>query len=119
MKKTKPKKATSLKKPKENSSKEHTALLKVIRKKFKTELEMFDDLNTDWTLLRFCKAKNYDQTKVFDMLKSYFEIRKRKDFKRISQMIHSDFKSCSDHLERGYYGVDKQNKPPLAIPGPL
>lgn len=92
-------------------SKIETELIEHIRIVFKEELIRCPDLNTQWNLARFCRARNYDVKKVEKMLDHYFKWRKEKNIQAISAMPLDIFQPLIDVHETGLYGTTREGLP--------
>ena len=79
--------------------------------KLASELAKYPEINTKWSLLRFCRARQFDMKKVETMLLNFIKWRDSKDMKRIASRDYKDYAHIIEHHEEGRYGVDKLGRP--------
>lgn len=82
-----------------------------LREKFKKDFEEFPELNSQWYILRFCRARNFDMPKVELMMKNMFNWRRQKNIRRIEANDHSTYVEIEKMYKSGCYHVDKQGRP--------
>ena len=89
----------------------HAALIAHLRAVFKKELELYPQFNTEWNLLRYCKARKHNTKKVERMLREYFEWRSRKKIDCVLARPKEHFKPLADVHEAGLYGTTRSGNP--------
>lgn len=82
-----------------------------LRDKFKPEFEEFPELNSQWYILRFCRARNFDYSKVELMMRNMFAFRRAKDMHRISNIDMPSFEVVERNYPAGVYNVDYEGRP--------
>ena len=68
-------------------------------------------MNTTWSLLRFCRARKFNTTKIELMMRKFFDWRDEKDLDRIASIPESHFEKLKSYHEMGRYGVDVYGRP--------
>lgn len=94
-----------------NTTPQQDKVVEDLRASLSSELARYPEINTKWSLLRFCRARNFDINKTKAMLKSFIKWRDERDMHRISSRDYSDFANIVQNHESGRYGVDKQGRP--------
>lgn len=70
----------------------------------------FPEINNSWYILRFLRARNFDQQKTQEMLKNFFVYRRSKNFDNITSIKMPETFS-KDLYIRGYCNVNKNGLP--------
>lgn len=92
-------------------SEEQNQKVNELQKKLADILARHPEINTKWSLLRFCRARQFDMKKVEVMLLHFLKWREQKDMNRIMNRDHKDYARLLEHHEEGRYGVDKIGRP--------
>jgi len=82
-----------------------------LRTKFKSEFAEFPELDSQWYILRFCRARNFDYAKVELMMRNMFAYRRSKDMRRIARMDIRRFEVVERNYPAGVYNVDYSGRP--------
>ena len=82
-----------------------------LRHAFKLELAEFPELDSQWYILRFCRARSFDYAKVELMMRNMFAYRRTKDMHRISNMDIHSFEVVERNYPAGVYNVDYSGRP--------
>lgn len=94
----------------EDVSEEQMNVVRRLREVLKERLEAFPDLKTTWSLLRFCRARDFNFEKIKLMLEGFMDFRAEVDYKRVAQLEMSEFKTLTDNYARGYVGYDQEGR---------
>ena len=84
-----------------------------LRAKFIQEFSEFPELNTQWNILRFCRARNFNMAKVELMLRNMFNWRRMQNMRRIASMGRDEFAGIEKIYVSGVYNTDKMGRPIL------
>ena len=94
----------------EDVSDEQMVIVDRLREDLKDQLAQHPDLITTWSLLRFCRARDFHYEKIRLMLEGFMDFRENLDYERIKQLDRAYFKPIIDHYVRGYVGYDYQGR---------
>jgi hypothetical protein len=94
----------------EDVSDEQLMIVRRLQESLKEKFEEFPDLRTTWSLLRFCRARDFNFDKVKLMLENFMEFRSHVDYCKVAQLETSDFKTLTDNYARGYVGHDYEGR---------
>lgn len=90
---------------------EQEIFIKKLQTALGPHLARYPEFNTKWSLLRFCRARNFDLKKTEAMLLKFIKWRDDKDMERIRNIDFGKFSHIIEHHESGRYGVDKKGRP--------
>lgn len=94
-----------------NLTPEQETFVKKLQTELAPHLARYPEINTKWSLLRFCRARNFDFKKTEAMLLKFIKWRDDKKMDRISSRDFSEYKNIFSHHKTGRYGVDNEGRP--------
>jgi hypothetical protein len=94
----------------EDMSEEQMYTVQRLKEDFKASSTEFPDLFTTWSLLRFCRARDFSFEKVKVMIENFLNFRRRVNYDLVRQLKTDEFKLITDNYARGYAGYDYQGR---------
>jgi hypothetical protein len=94
----------------DNLDAEQLKCLNEIKTELKVRLEIHPNLYTNWNIIRFCRARNFNFKKVKLMIENYLEFREKYDFKIIEAIEESDLDVIFQNYAKGYFGYDYEGR---------
>jgi len=82
-----------------------------IRDHLATDFQEFPDLATDWSLLRFLRARNFDLEKTTKMLQDCFAFRRANSYQKALEIRYEDFGIINKHYASGFCNYDFEGHP--------
>ena len=95
----------------EDMSAEQRGVLDKLRHHLREELKNTDPRYDDRYLLRFCRERKFDYSKVELMFDNFLKWRKDNDVDNIAKMDISPIKRVEPIFPHNYYCTDKQGRP--------
>lgn len=92
-------------------SSEHYRAIDEVRAGLGEALSRHATVNTDWNLLRFLRARNFDVPKTKKMLAEYLAFRERKDFERIAGLGKEQLDRVQSYFYHYHFAMDKVGRP--------
>ena len=88
--------------------------LLTIKKSNKTTLKKYPDFNTEWHLIRFLEARNWNIPKTQEMLDEYFKFRVDYDLEEVLSFDFTPFNDIiANNYNAGFCHTDKGGRPIL------
>lgn len=82
-----------------------------LKSQLQTEFARDPALNTDWTLLRFLRARKFDKQKTLEMLKKTIKFRAEKNMDRIAQIDKEKIAHIASFFRTFHYTIDRFGRP--------
>lgn len=92
-------------------STEHYRAIDQVRERLGESLTRYETVNTDWNILRFLRARNFDISKTQKMLAEYLAFRQRKDFNRIANLSKEQLDRVQSYFYHYHFAMDKFGRP--------
>ena len=89
----------------------HFSSIDSLRESLGAQLKRHPSVNTDWFLLRFLRARNFNLQNTHKMMKEYLDFRDRKDFNRIAKFEESQLQKVGNYFYHFHFAVDKVGRP--------
>ena len=94
----------------EDSSPEQLQIVARLQADLKERFAQHPDLKTTWSLLRFCRARDFHYDRVKLMLENFMDFRDNIDYDHVKQLQMSQFDDLIANYARGYVGYDYEGR---------
>lgn len=89
----------------------HFAAIDSLRESLGAQLTRHPSVNTDWFLLRFLRARNFNLKNTQKMMKEYLDFRDRKDFTRLANFDEFQLQKVGNYFYHFHFAVDRMGRP--------